>query len=401
MKINRLSLLTLTVVGIQFIVFTSAPAQATPLDLWLSTELGGQVSLTDVTFGNGLFVAVGNGIYTSTDGAHWISRGPNLGRDAAFDVVGYGANGFVAAGYADFDLPPLLWTSPDGTNWTSRDGQALKLAWQTRFSNLVYGNGQYVVTLYDGTGWIATNVVALSTNGVDWTLHPMDYDSYRNHSLAYGNGIFVLAASSGTRTSTDGLNWTPPQYIYDGVQIVTCGAGRFVASGDHMQLASTDGVNWAQTPLPTTLQYPQALTYGDGLYVAFAFATAVVLHSTNGLDWVVHTANLPTNAHAFALTFGNGVFVAVGANWNGLDYDLTLLRSMLGLHLELQCHPTPQLAICGLVPGTCRIESKDSLGPLSQWSALETFAFTNSPATWTDTSAGAGAQRFYRAVWNP
>jgi hypothetical protein len=68
-----------------------------------------------VTYGNGLFVAVGDGgtILTSPDGVNW-TRGPR-GRATRLFGVTYGNGLFVAVGRFGTIL-----TSPDGVTWTPR-----------------------------------------------------------------------------------------------------------------------------------------------------------------------------------------------------------------------------------------------------------------------------------------
>ena len=74
----------------------------------------------DVTYGNGLFVAVaasgvGNRVMTSPDGINWTSR--TSAADNDWLGVTYGNGLFVAV--ATSGLDNRVMTSPDGINWTS------------------------------------------------------------------------------------------------------------------------------------------------------------------------------------------------------------------------------------------------------------------------------------------
>lgn len=393
MKTNKLAGFLLVTSLLQFSAVALLPsAPASPLDLWYSTPIDSQVTLSDLAFGNGLFVAVGNSIQTSTDGAHWTSRGPAPGI-ANLDTICYGANGFVATGASQ------LWFSADGTHWSAVTPIGAEGATAPQVSSLAYGNGRYVAGVYDASQTPAVQGFATSTNGTDWEFTPVEFDPYLSlrdsHSLAYGNGVFVMA-NLYTTTSTDGVHWTAPQYIFDGVHKVTYGGGRFLACGDHIQLVSTDGINWTQSSSPC-VQYARAIGYGDGVFLGLTGSG--VTRSTNGLDWMQQSALTPNDA----LAFGNGIFVALGSVWNSADnsYQQALMRSMVGMHVELAVNPQPQLTLRGLVPGTCRIEAKTSLDPLAPWSPVETWTMTSSPAIWTDPSGATGTARFYRAVWNP
>lgn len=396
MKTNKLAGILLITSFVQFSAVASLPlAPAGPLDLWYTTQLDSQVKLTDIAFGNGLFVAVGNSIQTSTDGAHWTTCGPALGT-ADLDTVCYGAKGFVATGSAN---STQLWFSPDGTNWIAAAPIIAQGATAPQVSSLAYGNGRYVASIYDASDFPTVEGFATSTNGTNWEFTPVEFDPYLSlrdpHSLAYGNGVFVLA-NLYTTTSADGVHWTTPQYIFDGVHKVIFGGGRFLASGDHIQLVSTDGINWTQSSGPC-VQYAEAVGYGDGIFLGLTGNG--VTRSTNGLDWLQQSALVPVGA----LAFGNGIFVATGSVWNGTDqsYNQVLMRAMAGIHVELAVNPQPRLTLSGLVPGTLRIEAKTSLDSLEPWSPLETWTLTNSPAVWTDHTGTAGTARFYRAVWNP
>src|SRR4029077_1303047 len=66
-------------------------------------------NLNCVTFGNGIFVAAGDGIYTSPDGVTWTFRTSA----PALVAVTYGNNLFVAVNAAG-----EVRRSADGTTWT-------------------------------------------------------------------------------------------------------------------------------------------------------------------------------------------------------------------------------------------------------------------------------------------
>jgi hypothetical protein len=104
-----------------------------------------------VTFGNGLFVAVGGGwndkvghavIWTSADGVAWTRRAdfhntttPSVG----FTSVAYGGGQFVAVGYLVnmTNLNPMIYSSADGINWV---GHTLTAG----ATVTAFGNGRFV-----------------------------------------------------------------------------------------------------------------------------------------------------------------------------------------------------------------------------------------------------------------
>jgi hypothetical protein len=99
-----------------------------------------------VTYGNGTFVAVGDGgtILTSPDVASWTQR--TSGGQSLYGVA-YGKGLFVAVGgYSDpWSSASVILTSPDGASWTQRTsgGNAL--------FGVTYGNGLFVVVGMYGT----------------------------------------------------------------------------------------------------------------------------------------------------------------------------------------------------------------------------------------------------------
>jgi len=101
-------------------------------------------SLFDVTYGNGLFVAVGSGgiILTSPDGVSWTLRNSGTSRD--INGVAYAKGLFVAVGERG-----TIVTSPDGVTWT-----AGALPTSRGFWGVAYGNGLFVAV---GGGTILTS----------------------------------------------------------------------------------------------------------------------------------------------------------------------------------------------------------------------------------------------------
>src|SRR5262245_58802740 len=79
--------------------FGMADHAAHPLDNWYTryTNSSPTIAFTDVTYGNGTFVAVGNSglIATSADGRNWTTNQPVL---TPLRSVAFGAGHFAAVG---------------------------------------------------------------------------------------------------------------------------------------------------------------------------------------------------------------------------------------------------------------------------------------------------------------
>jgi hypothetical protein len=165
---------------------------------------------------------------------------------------------------------------------------------------------------------------SVGADGVTWTKHAAsEQNNWR--SVAFGNGIFVAVANSGTNrvmTSTDGISWTAQKAIADNAWTsVTFGNGLFVAVGGppgagtdyKLVMTSPDGINWTEH-VPAKQYGWLSVTYGNGTFVAVAETGSNRTHwimssSDNGQTWVARTS--PLNYGWSSVAFGDGRFVAV------------------------------------------------------------------------------------------
>lgn len=156
-------------------------------------------------------------------------------------------------------------------------------------------------------------------------------------AAAYGNGVFVVGASSSSSnwdqnfygyTSHNGTDWqqfTMPQQI-QAIRMVFA-SGKFVILGvgginkngigqaDNV-LTSTDGLNWSVNKLPQK-QYWYGLTYGNGKFVAVGDYYNFAAYSNNGESWIGST--LPYSNYWRDVAYGNGIFLAVTRGRGGLS----------------------------------------------------------------------------------
>src|SRR5208282_1961728 len=106
---------------------------------WASPASGTTNQLNNVTFGNGLFVAVGSSgtILTSPDGSTWTSQ--NSGTPLDLYCVTFGNGLFVAVGYMGIQY------SSDGVTWTTINTLPFGPTGPTvDLYNVTYGNGLFV-----------------------------------------------------------------------------------------------------------------------------------------------------------------------------------------------------------------------------------------------------------------
>jgi hypothetical protein len=245
---------------------------------WTSRTGAANHAWYSVTYGNGLFVAValgvnstvgnntaGNRVMTSPDGITWTlsTTSGATGTNRWTDVT-YGNGTFVAVS-SDGGTQHVM-TSTDSINWTIRTS-ANDYWW----NGVTYGNGLFVAVAWSGTG----NRVMTSTDGITWTARttPANNDWL---DVVYGNGLFVAVASTGTgnrvMTSPDGITWNTRTSAADyNWSDITYGDGLFVAiaasgTGNRV-MTSTNGFLWQLKQTPADNSW-QGVTYANNRFVA-------------------------------------------------------------------------------------------------------------------------------------
>ena len=115
--------------------------RADPLDTWTFRHGSPtQIPLYSVAYGNGILVAVGDGIITSPDRVTWTLRQSDT--SASLTAIAYGNGEFVAlAALFDRDGGTSILTSMDGVNWTSR---TLQTQMPVILYAITFGGGEFV-----------------------------------------------------------------------------------------------------------------------------------------------------------------------------------------------------------------------------------------------------------------
>lgn len=226
---------------------------------------------------------------TSPNGITWTNR--TSGTTKNLLNVTYGNNIFVAVGEGD-----TLLTSPDGISWTNRAVP------DSLYTDVTYGNNTFVV--------VGSRILT-SPDGVTWTESPRNGTNAIH--VTYGNNVFVACAYYGEIfSSPDGIAWTnrvsgtsPPGYRRDFFD-VTFGDNTFVAVGLQTQ-TSSDGITWTFRSAQD-VEVPFSVTYGNNTFVAVGIGT--ILTSTDGITWISRTS--VTRNTLRGVTYGNNTFIAVG-----------------------------------------------------------------------------------------
>jgi hypothetical protein len=361
-----------------------------------------------VTFGNGLFVAVGHfglsdygTIFTSPDGVIWEPRHNPIFHESPFfygelRAVAFGDGRFVTGGWDG-----NAYTSTDGIDW--QGGRVLGgETFQVGFQDICYGQGKFVAI--DGN---AVSNVLTSADGLWWTRQRTGSPLFRSQliRISYGSGRFVALSEARppsqparSLSSTDAITWTAVT-IADGTPYLTgltWGNGLFVAvgttGGRGAIFSSPDGLTWTPQDFERTNNLGQ-VEFINGLFIATG--TSVLVTSTNGIHW--ESRDSTTQLSRFA--FGNGTLVGI-SGYAGFQYwGSDLYQSAPLLSMEIVRADPPELSIQGIVGQACRIETDDN--GLGMWRPLAEFPLSTSPQVWTDAGGVRPSVRLYRAAWIP
>ena len=319
-------------------VSTTTPGVPASVGSFTSQTSAADNDWISVTYGAGLFVAVGstgtgNRVMTSPDGITWTAR--TSAADNAWYAVTYGGGLFVAVSVTG--TGNRVMTSPDGITWTIRTSAA-----DNDWFSVTYGGGLFVAVSTSGTG----NRVMTSPDGITWTSRTSAADNIWS-SVTYGGGLFVAVSASGTgnrvMTSPDGITWTSRTSAADNNwNSVTYGGGLFVAvaftgTGNRV-MTSPDGITW--TIRTSAADYTwTGVTYGGGFFVAVS-ATGTgdrVMTSPDGITWSLGTSGADNTWNA--VTFGDDLFVSVASTGTG---NRVMISVLTGGTNEVQ-----ELAIAG------------------------------------------------------
>jgi hypothetical protein len=222
-------------------------------------------------------------------------------------TVVYGNGIYLAAGNGG-----KVFKSITGNNWTDISGGSIPVA---VYNCSTYANGIYLLGGSGGT-------FITSTDSITWT-SIATFSSSAVNDIEYLNGLFVAVGAGGNlRTSTDGVTWTTRTSGF-GTSIITAvtyGNGLYVAVGAAGKIStSTDGTTWTSRS-STTTQTLLGVAYANGIYVALTDTTSVYATSTDAITWTSRaaTAILDTNGEGFKVY--NNTFFASRRNQNEIFY---------------------------------------------------------------------------------
>ena len=278
------------------LLFMSQTVYADYFEVWHPRASTTGEDLRGVTYGEGMFVAVGGlgTIITSPNGTAWTSQTSTATHN--LQGVTHGKGIFVAVG-----LQGTIFTSPDGTTWTEQtSGSTMDL-----FS-VTYGEGIFVAVGESGT-------ILTSPDGTTWIERTSGTTNQLVHAT-YGNGIFVAVGFGSTiLTSPNGITWTErtsgAMSIFRGVAY---GEGIFVAAGSHGTIiTSPNGIKWTERTSGVALgDMFFGVTYARGIFTATA-NHGMIATSPDGITWTPQTLGADTVVYE-GISYGNSTLVIVG-----------------------------------------------------------------------------------------
>ncbi|MEY2879187.1 MAG: hypothetical protein RLZZ15_1567, partial [Verrucomicrobiota bacterium] len=254
---------------------------------WTSARVAsGTPTLYGVASGNGIFVAVGArsattppgaAVEVSTDGTTWTKTDPAIAEKLL--SVTFGSGMFVAVG----DAGRIL-TSADGKTWTAITSAATKA-----FRAVAFGSGQFVAVGEAGT-------IFTSSNGTTWTNATVTTSASLG-AVAFGNGVFVASGQFETWTAPDAKTWTKTLQGASFSTSTTGGPGTLTWTGSVFVSGSAAGTIYFSTDGKTWGSYANATAATVAFQAVGAFGgNAVVTGWDGAAGWFMRTGGTTQTA---------------------------------------------------------------------------------------------------------
>jgi len=256
----------------------------------------------DVSYGQGLFVAVGTGgaIYSSSDAVTWTVRTPP--NTPNYTDIAFANGVFVVVGATTASGNPPIARSTDGINWSTPTTSPA-----STMTGVSYGNGVWVA-VGNQRSYVSMD------NGVNWTTSSVISNLQFAQGLSFGNGVFTAVTALGTIVySYDGLTWTVSNILYSSSAFIDVAFGNqtFVTlAGDGTVYTSSDGISWTKRRNGDSRTW-KTITFGNGMFVAASSSSPqVTMYSIDATNWIV-LSGAPAYSWQGS-TFAIGQFVVVG-----------------------------------------------------------------------------------------
>ncbi|MDP4181913.1 MAG: stalk domain-containing protein [Bacillota bacterium] len=278
---------------------------------WSKSLEVGKINLKGVAYdGKGLFVAVGEDgrIKTSKDAVKWTGR--ESGTIECLNSVTYGDGKFVAVGEG------VIVVSQDGVNWASQASVTLNsVTWS--------GSKFYAVGKF--------GAVVTSLDGYTWENEQIQDNETLNDIFASDGELMIVGEKGGFYSSEAGGNWIKSNISLNTTLNAVCWNGsKYIAISDSGSVvASMDGKSWAWVSYEASLggttkevngSSKGLLELGSGIkdicwdgkeFIVIGFKGAIFTSET-GTKWVKVSSGTEGNLESIIYT--GKEYVAVGSD---------------------------------------------------------------------------------------
>jgi len=233
--------------------------------------------LHTITYGNGLFVAGGGAgvLFSSTNGITWTSR--TSGTSSAIFNVTYTNNLYVYTGIN------CLATSTDAITWTPRAYFGANVSTNITGTCVIYANGEYLLygqgLLQTTTDFITFRTFNSGSKNSVGALTISQIPSSTLGNIIYSNGVYYAHNDTQIVSSTNLNVWktetsNPRNRLVNSLGTLTIGTLRMIKQNDKLFLVSqngwistsTDFRNWSILPAVTAFTIND-IVYGNGYYM--------------------------------------------------------------------------------------------------------------------------------------
>lgn len=271
----------------------SKPLNEQNLRIWNSKILDTTIDLKSITYGNGVYVAVGNNLVAySYDRENWFTtRLSEVELGEIFNSICYiGSQGLseflIVSNKGNIrtikfsNLNEILWTSYTNPD-TSKRG----------LNRVRFINNEYIMV-----GDHGTIISGSSLNNLTKKVAP---NTKKYLDIIFTGNEYIIVGDSCILTSEDGIQWSNSSFTTDTYFTgVTYANGKTVAVGYRYDNGSPIGVvyrkideeSWEMVLSPDENLYKSqfnAITYSKGLFVAVGHR-GFIAYSVDGETWILH-----------------------------------------------------------------------------------------------------------------
>jgi len=260
---------------------------------WVSNKLANQpLALTDILYADSIYVMTSQNqatpIFVSNDGIVWTTTGLVNGtvniQNTSLNSIAYFNGVYVAVG-------DVILSSTNAYDWIQR----------YQFTNVeLYGVSAISINNFDGFIVVGTgpdysviptasqSVILKSLDGITWTNITPSASAETLYGVSSGNNTIVVVGNNGTIfTSINGSNWNDISTGSANLRDVVYSAdlGLFVVVGESGFIATTDGSTWNVRTSGTSQNLNSVIWNNDAGEFIITGNNNIILKSTDGTTW--------------------------------------------------------------------------------------------------------------------